>query len=511
MAAPFLERNRLLVPRWRETNTAIITGELTPLTSKEHNPEFLLHLLNEKLEEIPKDNNISFLADALSAAVALGLESHALPLASKLNEIPNLPHGLRSLVNHIIPPIMPDVQDTGPINEKDIYERIRYLKRVAQLDPRNAFTWLDQSLHFETLGQQPKADEAIRRSLILAGNNRHVARSYVRLLLHRNRYDEAHAFVSRMIGLRSDPWLLATEISLASIVGKTSEHIVYSRKLVRDEKFAPLHLSEVSSVIGTLELEAGSFRQGLKLVRDSLRAPTENAFAQARWIERKYKASLVHSVPSFTSTVSAEAEAVRAYHMGEWKQSLHYGLSWLRDQPFSSRPAVLVSHLLLAAEDRRDDSEAILNMSIRANPKHPVIANNLAFTQASLGKTTQARATLAKFDTNESDPISNAVIEATKGYIEFKDGNSLMGRDYYLRATDSLVKLGASTNAVVARMYWALEELRVHGRSALPLTQGVIDTALTIDNPFIKLLLSKVEQERLAVSNSQETPDRTNQ
>jgi len=64
--------------------------------------------------------------------------------------------------------------------------------------------------------------------------------------------------------------------------------------------------------------------------------------AQAAWLHRTFGGIGVEA----DSTRSSEANAWFAWRAGNWEPALVYAKQWLADQPFSSRPAMLGSHLV---------------------------------------------------------------------------------------------------------------------------------------------------------------------
>src|SRR5207249_126382 len=83
-----------------------------------------------------------------------------------------------------------------------------------------------------------------------------------------------------------DPWLVAAEVAVSPLAGRTSRLIKHGRRLLESHQFEPIAVSELASAIGTEDLAAGSVRRARQLFGSSLNDPTENAVAQAEWASR---------------------------------------------------------------------------------------------------------------------------------------------------------------------------------------------------------------------------------
>ena len=86
-----------------------------------------------------------------------------------------------------------------------------------------------------------------------------------------------------------------------------------------------------------------------------------------------------------------EAQAWNSFQAGASEDALANSKSWLVDQPFSRRPAILGSYIASSLlEDYRAAVE-ITEKSLLPNPNDPILLNNLAFAYASLGQLDDAR------------------------------------------------------------------------------------------------------------------------
>jgi Tfp pilus assembly protein PilF len=460
-----------MVPRWRPFEAALALGELAPLTSGSPTDSNAAELLAKAKLEAQAAGSAHVSADLLSAGVALGRPSAVVEEAAAILEplaaLPEaIPAGLSRVTRRILG-IEERPWHEELMKARDpaaaqiaIRQQLGKLKKRRILDPRNGFTWADMALLFETLGQPHAADRAMETAHAIYPNHRHILRSFSRMLIHRGDYERAQQVLLNSPRLRSDPWLIAAEISTADILGKTSSHASRALRSLRNNEYSPFHATELAAAMGTLELQSGDFKRGIKLFRKSAESPTENAVAQASWIERVFKISLHAEGPRPLQLTSPEAIAMEAVGRQDVPMALAGSFDWLRDQPFSSRPAALASFLLLYT-DRFEASAAITQFALQANPNDATLQNNHAFALASQNKLERARKQIALIRTDDLDLNTASVLAATKGFIEYRSGEIALGQDLYHAAVLGLVKSGNRDSAITAALHWILEEVRL--------------------------------------------------
>src|SRR5204862_4048436 len=191
----------------------------------------------------------------------------------------------------------------------------------------------------------------------------------------------AHELLRRMPVTREDPWLLASEIAAADLNGKTSRLVKRGREMLASANYAPFHLAELATAIGSLELKAGNAKAARKLFQKALRQPTENSLAQIEWASERLSGIRINP-QQFSIPYSHEARALYSHSAADWKRAVAESIKWLADEPFSTRPAVLGS--FIAAEHLEDFSLAakICNDGLIATPSDGTLLNNLAFALA---------------------------------------------------------------------------------------------------------------------------------
>ena len=142
--------------------------------------------------------------------------------------------------------------------------------------------------------------------------------------------------------------------------------------------------------MGTLEAEAGKSKAGRKLTEYSLLDPTENAVAQADWLVRKTRMNIF-----VNSRNSNEAAAWKASRSQQWVVALNEARLWLEDQPFSSRPSSIGSHLA-GVLDQHDAAIEFARLGLLSNGDDFNLMNNLAFSLLNQGQLHEARSIIER-------------------------------------------------------------------------------------------------------------------
>ena len=299
----------------------------------------------------------------------------------------------------------------------------------------------------------------MRRALGLAADHRYFLRAAARLYVHNDECDRAHSLLQDHPRTKSDPWLLAAEISIAQLAERNSHNVGRARRILGDAGWDPANLTELSSALATLELSAGHERQARKLFRESLRAPNDNALAQAEWASERLTGvgGRLHEAHQRVAR-PFEALSLAAAASGESDGAVRESWHWLMDQPFSAQPARFGSY---HAGQMRDFERSLsfAERGLQANPSAVMLRNNAAFALAQLGQVEKARQQLELARERELDAEELAVLRATRGLIAFRSGDPQEGERCYLEAIE---QANDPTTRVLARLMFVSEMLRLH-------------------------------------------------
>lgn len=332
--------------------------------------------------------------------------------------------------------------------------RLSGIKGQLAIYPRNALLYVEKARVHSAIGQDKKAQDAMRVAMALAPTNRYVLRAASRLYVHANNADVAHTILKRNTATAYDPWLMSAELALSSVADKPSKFAKDARRLISDRTFAPLHTSELAAALGTLEMFNGAAKNAKRLFRHSLQDPTDNSVAQVRWAAPMLNMPfpLVYLLVDGSFEASAEAANASGAPAGE---VIRHTQDWWEDEPFSSRPLWLGSYT--AAARMRDYALALrfCDLGLRVHSNDPILTNNRALALSKLGRASDALDVIERI--REHGPEFSPIIRATEGLIQFRIGNSALGHRLYFEAIERADKMGDKSIGLRAKSY-LLEE-----------------------------------------------------
>jgi tetratricopeptide (TPR) repeat protein len=384
---------------------------------------------------------------------------------------------MRRLAQMAINPEVTDAQgllavptDVSGTNRTVAAQRIATLRRRLSLAPDNPMAWAELARQHTLTGHLDKAKNAMRVAITRAPNDRYLLRATARLFHHMGELEKAHAVISRAPRTPSDPWLIAAEITLAGLTNQDSRFVKTGRRLL-ESGIPPIHLSELASVLATLELDAGHSTHARRLFREALKDPAENALAQAEWAAAHIRLDVepyLHSVPS-----SWEARALAAAVAGEPEITISEAWGWFYDQPFASGPAVFGSYHA-AKHGRFSEGANFARDGVAANPRSFLLRNNLAFCLAKIGDTGAAEQQIHFIKKEQLNSDQEATVEATCGLIAFRSGKPKEGAARYKRALELLPD---GESRLLALINLAVETLRTDPTQGDSLARQSYETA----------------------------------
>jgi tetratricopeptide (TPR) repeat protein len=509
MGAIIEEKDRKIIPRWRDSRVTITTGELKWADNSGSLRTVNADLLSDRLGDWRVNRSLSYASDLLAAAFIVGCEREASDAARFiLSDEIDAPKVARELATRVLNPGVENrndsVNDLVLPDAPQIYRKIHTIRIRLKDEPRNAILWVDLALQYTILGVRDKALRAIKIALYLGPTNRFVLRSAARFLIHQDEFGWAHYILRNAPNVRSDPWLLAAEIASASAAGRTSRLIRPARTLLDHFSKAPEHTTELASALATLELTSGNDRGARKLFRQALIQPTENSVAQAVWAS-KQMVSQGAIDRSLLTPRTYEARALQSYKSGEWREALDESKDWLCDQPFSVRPAQLSSFLAAVAFEDYETSLKLIDIGLRANPLDQVLLFNQVFAAASLNDTVRAKHLLEPLKRLDISNHLKAVLWANEGLLQYRLGFPDVGASFYRKALDSVTGSGRfqrKTRALVL-LYYAREEILSRSPNAHTImdlarieSEGLTEPDLKLTMEHVQSVQERVERER---------------
>lgn len=364
------------------------------------------------------------------------------------------------------------------------HEMAGALKRRVRSDPRNALAWSDLALEYAVLGQRQPAEAAMRVALALEPQHRLILRSAARLYVHLDDPERAHRMLILPALTRRDPWLMAAEIAVADLSGRSPRSIRAARTAVEDTGYRPGSVTELASALATLEFQGGRSKQARRLFGVALAQPTENSLAQAEWASQRLGGLSVQEQIR-ADQGAFEARARLAYEERDWQAAAREAWGWLMDEPFSMEPAAFGSCVAEMGLGDFDLSIRFAAAGRRANPHDPTLVNNLAYAQLERGEVDAAATTLRLIAAPPLDDAAGVSWRATEGLLAYRQGDRVLGLQRYTEAIAAAKSLNLHERRAMASLMLAREEWRLDGaaaatylREAVRLAQGQADSLL---------------------------------
>lgn len=374
--------------------------------------------------------------------------------------------------------------DEGPliIASSQRHVRIATWRRRLRLAPGDSMLWMDLAREYTILGQHRSAEHAVRIAIALNGHDRFIARSACRFFLHAGDPERAHQLLLRTPSLVKDPWLLSAELAAAGTMERDSRLVPHARRLIESQSHSPRSVSELASALATMERDSGNLRIARKLFRTALTDPTENAVAQVSWAAR-HDTSLALPELAFETPRAYEARAWHAVERSEFEKAVTLADTWLRDEPFASRPALFGAWTASVALGDHERSLRILREGAHANRADPRLMVSRFYSEASSGRLAEASASLAELEQHDSAPGYSpaewqVLLEADRGLLAFRSGNQERGTQHYERAIGIAAEGGFRSMGALAYLHYLMEVVRVAPTTAIE--DSELDRALDL-------------------------------
>lgn len=465
MAGYKTDLDRKVIPRWRTLRDTHNQRELNSTAPSRPRQEATTDLLAQKAIDWQNHQTVGHATDLVGAALTLGREREAIEAANfliqdKLRVSPwarELAEQTLGILNGFQKgSLKPEAMETSILHGK--VNSIRYSLRTEPQDP---ISWVELARVYTTLGLKKQAERSMIVGLQLAGNNRFVLRSASRFWVHFDDPEQAHYILFKADRTRHDPWLLAAEIAVGSIEGRIPKFVKFARKILKDGRFSPSHISELASALATLELNSGNVNKSKKLFRQSLEDPTENSIAQVAWASSRPQSTIPFQDQYLTLSNAYEAEYWVCYQKCEWQKAVEQCELWQLDQLFSSEPSIHGSYVAAVALEDYQTSQRIAERGLIANPGEFKLLNNLAFSCINLGNIEEAKQALSRVYQLKLSDRDRVTLSATQGLLEFRSGNVTRGRELYLEAQSMARKMPKQVRTLLLALsttFHALEE-----------------------------------------------------
>lgn len=488
-----LKDPRRIIPRWRDFNNTLGSGECTSVGYQPVSPVRVDPLFyDEKMNAWLRSPGVAEASEFLETAFVFGRIEEAEDALKKVltHESSVLPV-IFQLAEHIAN-IEPNDVTAGQENETPVGQLARLRVNVLRADlkewPKNPFHWVDLARAYAALGYLSKAIRAAEVAMALAPKNRWVIRSCARLFVHCDEPDRANDISRKALEIRVDPWILACEIATATVAERKQKHITKARKILTHSKASPIHLSELAGAMATIELLAGSERAAKKLFARSLIDPTDNSIAQAAWAQTRV-GSLTIPDRALSQPYTFEANARRAAKSGEWDSTLANCRKWFFDEPFSLLPTIMGSYYAAVGCENFVEAETFARNGLIPNPGDLTLQNNLVVSLASQGRVNEARKEFDRIDFKNASDAEEIALTATEGLLAFRGGHIEEGRKLYKNAIKQASEKKDRMSEALAAVHLMKEEIFIAPEAATALEPFVTRLVKATNEPALQSML----------------------
>lgn len=491
-------QDRKIIPRWRSFGETLKLKELGSVVRPAAHQQIITDFLLSKIIDWREHRTVGHATDLVGAGLALGREAEVIEAARfLLQDDLNISPWAKELAEQALKtPGNTDMElNPGSLSDHTLHSRVRTLRRLLRTEPRDPITWVELSRAYAILGLSEHAERSMTAALHLANNNRFVLRSASRLWVHLKDPEKAHDIIVRAEGTRYDPWLMAAEIAIGSITKGKPRFVKVARRMLKERRFSPVHMSELASAIATLDLGSGTLKNSRKMFVQSLEQPTENSIAQAVWASRESNAIRVQA--EFLDRPNTfEARARFFYSQSRWKDVIKECERWLFDQPFSSGPCEYGSYVAAVALEDHETSRKFTKWGLKANPSDFTLLNNMAFACINLNEIEEATEMLSRVHRLRLSDRDRVVLQATQGLLAFRTGAIAVGRQLYTSARSRARKMHGEDERKLlasASVFQAIEEISHRVSDNEPLLLEARQTIKRVSDPIYRVLERKLD------------------
>lgn len=486
--------DRQIVPRWRDSAHTVGSPDLLPLRARKGVTEWESGI-EGKAAALAEQQSIGVAADLANTAILEGRQD-LLAVAAKTLLAPGAssPEYLADQVRKQLEHPIGEQKGIGLGHDTPRREEVAQLRRQLLVEPRNPVVLMDLARLQATSGHREKAERLAWQALALAPNNRWLLRSTSKLLAAHGKPDDAHRLLVRSGATISDPWLIAAELATAQASDRSPKFWRQAQSFLEAKAFAPIHLSELASAVGTIDVLDGKIKKAKERFHQSLKDPTENALAQMKWAEGKIRNGFHLEELISNNRLAYEAAFRTAYTERDMEKALQLAQEWMADEPFAPEPVANVTYVASLLDDyemaiRSTERElrlaAVREICILNNRVYALMSGGKAFTDE------QAGAELSDWVSNISRDLRENRIQdvgdqvhalANLGLLFYRAGELELGRNFYnqaadltktakARQTEGSVLTYHAREAILSKASWASEIME---RAEKSITAGAL-------------------------------------
>ncbi len=463
---------RRVIPNWRNFSDTVLSNELNFSNESENIPYDLN--IDEYVISYSNKKKIATAGDLLSAALVNNLINNDIVIDAANFILKNKYDStllLVDLAKRVIS-YQYNISNNDSINNINDKDELKIIIRnlITRIKPKisnhiyDPFNYAELSRLYTIIGNKEKAIKNMEIALNLAPDNRFILRAATRLFTHYEKQNFIHDFLSKRDIVKHDPWIASAEITLATILNKQSKYIKNYNALIINKNFHPFQITELSSSLATFEYFNGSIKKTKKFLRTSLISPNDNSLAQYQWLNNIEK--LLDINPNYENVKNNYEALALAYFFNEnYHDSIEMIYRWFLDLPFSIRPIKLGYFISSNMLEDSNKTIGLLELGIISHPKDSFIINNLAYQYALLNRVNEAEELIELKDIEYNNESWKYCIQATKGLIQFRKGNDVLGRQLYKEVINETQHLTYKEYFWLASLNLAREEIMIDSKN----------------------------------------------
>lgn len=267
-------KSRNVVPKWRSSKKTVSTNEASFGEAKKQidYSADVLHSNNEfqLTPSIPIASELMFLANE---AKDLSLSTKAAKFI--LNEKQSIKSN--ALLKFAAEIIGESNENKAALPDYSPKQFLQDSRKLLLIEYRNPILLIDMARALTALGHHQSALRYVRTAIELAPTSRFVIRSTARYFLHIGDHDQAHAILRRSPNVKTDPWIQASELAVATMRNRPSLLSKQTFRALLEAKVVGPNHSELASAVATMELKSGSNKNAKLLFKKSLATLTITA------------------------------------------------------------------------------------------------------------------------------------------------------------------------------------------------------------------------------------------
>lgn len=348
--------------------------------------------------------------------------------------------------------------------EDETKAKIGVLRKQVHEHCNNPIVYCELARCYANLGMDEKAKQYMNYAVYLAPHSRYISRCAARFYVHIGELDRAKRILISNGRINSDPWVMAAEIAVESMMERSSRYLKIGRQLVLSGNISSFSSSELCFAICNEDKQSGKRKDARKMYEKGIVDPNDNSLAQAEFFA-KVDLNINLDLSSFNRiTHKNEADTRKSLSLGNYEEAFISSLKWMHDYRFEHRPIEFAFGISCDYLKKYDYAIEIVKGFIRSNPNDLAAVNNLVYALCLSDRVEEAEQELMKIDIkqykNDNTSNNSICLVATWGMMEYRKGNVEEARELYNAAITGAKKRQMGELAAKARLNMIREEIR---------------------------------------------------